>query len=103
MGFPSAKPRAKPNGGAGFFAVGKPSENGLDYFAELFCRMGILEKCCRVSIYFWSLSGYEIAKIRGKNGIIKVSFKNFFPWLTARYNAHGSPPLGFVIQNQGII
>jgi hypothetical protein len=40
--------------------------------------MRVLKEGLRIPVDFWCLAGNEVTKVRSKNGIIKITFKDFF-------------------------
>jgi hypothetical protein len=80
VGFPTTESCTEANGRPTLFGSSDPVKHGLDDFAELLRRVGVLEKRGCFSIHPGSLVSNEITKICRKDGVIEIAFENFLPW-----------------------
>jgi hypothetical protein len=88
LGLAAAETGAESYSGPGFLRVGQSAEDGLNDLTELLGGMRILKKYLRFLIDLGGFTPDDLAKVGGKNGIIKVTMEDLFAGLTSPKNAH---------------
>ena len=83
MGLATTEAGAESDGSPSFLGVGQAAEDGFHDFSERLGGMRVLKKNLRFLVNLGGFAPDDLAKVGGKNGVIKVTMEDLFAGLQA--------------------